>query len=95
MFAQTYESSWSDCSDLSQCAVLDLIVRNHPGVMSHICGLFSRRAYNVEGIICLPIGNGETSRVSLFVNENERLDQIIRQLKKLSDVLDIKTKNGE
>ena len=39
-------------------AVLELTVNNHPGVMSHVCGLLSRRAYNVEGILCLPIGDG-------------------------------------
>jgi hypothetical protein len=31
--------------------VLELDVNNHPGVMSHVVGLFSRRAYNVEGIL--------------------------------------------
>ncbi|EMK3758521.1 ACT domain-containing protein, partial [Providencia rettgeri] len=36
---------------------LELIVRNHPGVMSHICGLFARRAFNVDGILCMPIKN--------------------------------------
>ncbi len=33
--------------------VLEIDVNNHPGVMSHVVGLFSRRAYNVEGIICV------------------------------------------
>ena len=67
--------------------VLELTVNNHPGVMSHICGLFSRRAYNVEGIACIPIGAGETSRMWLQVNENQKLEQIIKQVKKLPDVL--------
>lgn len=35
--------------------ILELAVRNHPGVMSHVCGLFARRAFNVEGILCLPL----------------------------------------
>ncbi|MCG3147073.1 MAG: hypothetical protein PCFJNLEI_00510 [Verrucomicrobiae bacterium] len=35
---------------------LELTVQNHPGVMSHVCGLFARRAFNVEGILCLPVG---------------------------------------
>lgn len=37
--------------------ILELTVRNHPGVMTHVCGLFARRAFNVEGILCLPIQN--------------------------------------
>jgi acetolactate synthase I/III small subunit len=69
--------------------VLALTVHNHPGVMSHICGLFSRRACNVEGILCMPVGEGSSSRIWLLLNEDERLEQIIRQVRKLEDVLDV------
>ncbi len=70
-------------------AILRLLVRNHPGVMSHVCGLFARRGFNVEGILCLPVGDGTRSVILLVVNEDERLEQLIRQLRKLEDVLDI------
>ncbi len=70
-------------------AALRLLVRNHPGVMSHICGLFARRAFNVEGILCLPVGDATRSVILLVVNEDERLEQLIRQLRKLEDVLDV------
>lgn len=70
-------------------AVLELTVNNHPGVMSHICGLFSRRAFNVDGILCLPIGDGNTSRIWLRVNEDQRLDQMTKQMLKLEDVLKV------
>ncbi len=69
--------------------VLELAVNNHAGVMSHIVGLLSRRAYNVEGILCMPVGNGKTSRIWLTVNEDARLEQMIRQIEKLEDVLDV------
>ena len=75
---------------MSSYSVLELTVRNHPGVMSHVCGLFARRAYNLEGIVCLPIGNGKTSRMLLLVNEDERLEQVIKQTHKLLDVLEVK-----
>lgn len=71
----------------NNATVLELTVNNHPGVMSHICGLFSRRAYNVEGIVCVPIGSGETSRMWLQVNEESKLEQVIKQVQKLQDVL--------
>jgi acetolactate synthase-1/3 small subunit len=67
--------------------VLELDVNNHAGVMSHVVGLFSRRAYNVEGILCMPVGDGATSRIWLMVNEDERLDQMVKQVEKLEDVL--------
>ena len=71
-------------------AILRLRVRNHFGVMTHVCSLFSRRAFNLDAIICLPIGDGAQSMVLLMVNENERLDQLVRQLAKLEDVLEVK-----
>lgn len=69
--------------------IIELSVRNHPGVMSHITGLFSRRAFNLEGIVCAPAGDGSKSRMVLLVNQNHRLDQMIKQLEKLYDVLSV------
>jgi acetolactate synthase-1/3 small subunit len=71
-------------------AALRLLVRNHPGVMSHVCGLFARRAFNVERILCVPIGDGTRSAILLEVDEDARLPQVIAQLRKLEDVLDIR-----
>ncbi|MGE5678960.1 MAG: ACT domain-containing protein [Pseudomonadota bacterium] len=70
--------------------VIELTVNNHPGVMSHITGLFARRAFNLEGILCGRIGDGRTSKIYLLVTRDDRLDQIIKQVRKLYDVLDIK-----
>ncbi len=69
---------------------LRLVVRNHPGVMSHVCGLFARRAFNVEGILCVTIGDGTQSAIFLDVDEDVRLPQVIAQLRKLEDVLDVR-----
>lgn len=76
-------------------AVLEIDVNNHPGVMSHVVGLFSRRAYNVEGILCMPVGNGERSRIWLLVNEDSRLPQMIKQAEKLVDVIAVRRHAGE
>ena len=65
--------------------ILELTVRNHPGVMTHVCGLFARRAFNVEGILCLPIQGSEHSRIWLLVNDDQRLGQMISQIEKLED----------
>lgn len=70
--------------------VLDLTVRNHPGVMSHVTGLFARRAFNLEGIVCVPVGDGAVSRILLLVADESRLEQIERQLAKLHDVLAVR-----
>lgn len=70
--------------------ILELAVRNHPGVMSHVCGLFARRAFNVEGILCLPLKDGKQSRIWLLVADDQRLVQMISQVEKLEDVLQVK-----
>lgn len=73
---------------------LELSVRNHPGVMSHVCGLFARRAFNVEGIMCMPLPGNEQSRIWLLVKDDQRLPQMISQVEKLEDVLKV-TRHGE
>ncbi|MEQ8197743.1 MAG: acetolactate synthase small subunit [Clostridiaceae bacterium] len=69
--------------------IIELLVNNHPGVMSHITGLFARRAFNLEGILCGEIGDGSKSRMYLLVKDDAFLEQIIKQLKKLYDVLKV------
>ncbi len=70
-------------------AVLRLLVRNHPGVMSHVCGLFARRAFNLEAILCVPVADGTRSAILLRVLEEDRLGQLVRKLRKLEDVIAI------
>ena len=76
-------------------AVLEIDVNNHAGVMSHVVGLFSRRSYNVEGILCLPIGDSRQSRIWLLVNEDQRLPQMMKQAEKLEDVIAIRRHNAD
>ena len=75
--------------------VLELEVNNHAGVMSHICNLFARRAFNMEGIMCMPIPTGNLCRIWLLVFEDQRLEQMIRQLEKLEDVLAVNRHGAE
>ena len=66
-----------------------LTVHNHPGVMSHITGLFARRAFNLEAIVCVPEPCGTRSRMLLWIRQADRLDQIVRELQRLYDVMTI------
>ena len=83
------------CNDGLLPTVLELDVNNHAGVMSHVVGLFSRRAYNVEGILCMPVGDGSKSRIWLLVKEDERLEQMVRQVEKHEDVLAVRRHGAE
>ena len=68
-------------------AILRLTVNNHPGVMLQICGLFARRNFNLDGIFCTAIEQSRTSCIWLKVDETDKLEQVIKQLVKLEDVL--------
>ena len=69
--------------------VIEITVNNHAGVLSHITGLFSRRAFNLEGILCGQLEDGNLSRMYLLVNKDDRLDQILKQVEKLYDVISV------
>ena len=78
-------------------SLLKLTVNNHPGVMAHVCGLFARRAYNLEGVMVRPIAGSsrQRSRMWLLVNEEDRLQQLIRQTEKLVDVISVEQQELE
>lgn len=69
--------------------LVELVVKNHPGAMSHITGLFARRAFNLEGILCGSIGDGTKSKIYLLVRNDDLKEQIVKQLEKLYDVLSV------
>jgi len=70
--------------------VLEIEVNNHPGVMSHLLGLFTRRACNLEQIVCFPLGDGATSRIWFLINREEKISQMVRLATGLEDVISVR-----
>ncbi len=69
---------------------LAVLVRNEPGVLSRVSGLFTRRGYNIHSLAVGPTEDEKVSRITIVVKEEEkRLEQVIKQLHKLVDVLKI------
>jgi len=67
---------------------LSVYVANKPGVLARIAQLFSRRGFNIESLVVSPGIDGKFSRMTIScTGEAEGLDQIIKQLLKLIDVL--------
>lgn len=67
---------------------LSVYVTNKPGVLARIAQTFSRRGYNIESLVVSPAIDGHFSRMTIGVSgAPEGLDQIIRQVSKLIDVL--------
>jgi acetolactate synthase-1/3 small subunit len=64
------------------------MVRNRPGVLSHVAGLVTRRGYNVESIAAGPTENNEITRINLVVSgDGPILEQVVKQFRKLVDVI--------
>jgi len=75
---------------------LSLLVRNKPGVLVRVALVFSRRGYNLESLVVsaalsvagIDAAPGDFSRMTITCSgEPDTLEQIIKQLVKLIDVV--------
>ncbi len=70
---------------------ISVLVSNAPGVLSRIATVFARRGYNIDSLVVSPALDGKYSRMTITAcGEKVALDQIIKQLNKLIDVLEAK-----
>lgn len=67
---------------------LSVLVSNRPGVLMRICQVFARRGFNIDSLV---VSNGRDARYSRMTigisGDPERLEQIVRQVGKLIDVI--------
>ncbi|MDA8229630.1 MAG: acetolactate synthase small subunit [Desulfitobacterium hafniense] len=70
---------------------LAVLVDNKPGVLTHISGLISRRAFNIESIAASYTEEDDTTRITVVVSADDEieLEQVVNQLSKLIDVIKI------
>ncbi len=70
--------------------IISIHVRNHPGVLSHIAGLFTRRAYNIESIAAGATSDPNITGITIVVSGEEFiLNQVTKQIRKLIDVVKV------
>ena len=71
--------------------LLAILVDNKPGVLTHVAGLISRRAFNIESINAGYTEEEAVTRINIVVSvDSEReLEQVKHQLGKLIDVIKI------
>jgi len=66
------------------------MVENKFGVLTRIAGLFSGRGYNIDTLNVGPTHDPNTSRMTIVTRgDDATLEQIVKQLKKLVDVLEV------
>jgi len=70
---------------------LSVLVENKPGVLARISGLFARRGYNIESLAVGPTEDPDLSRITVQVGVDSQLvlEQIVKQLNKLIEVIKI------
>ncbi|MDR1768666.1 MAG: acetolactate synthase small subunit [Propionibacteriaceae bacterium] len=70
---------------------LSVLVQNRPGVLARVAGLFARRGYNIESLAVGTTDDPEVSRITIQVTVDSDLvlEQIVKQLNKLVEVLKI------
>lgn len=70
--------------------MLSVLVKNRPGVLARVANLFARRGYNIFSLAVAPTEQEDYSRISIVVDvESAPLEQIVKQLFKLIDVVRI------
>lgn len=70
--------------------MLSVLVKNRPGVLARVASLFARRGYNIYSLAVAPTEQEDYSRISIVVDvESAPLEQIVKQLFKLIDVVRI------
>ena len=71
--------------------ILSIQVRNKPGVMSQVCGLFTRRGYNIDSIAVGVTDDPQKSTISIVLRGSDNdLSQFRDQLLKLPDLIQVK-----
>jgi acetolactate synthase-1/3 small subunit len=70
--------------------ILSVLVENRPGVLARVASLFARRGFNIYSLAVAPTEDDRLSRLTIVVDvESAPLEQIVKQLFKLIDVVKI------
>ena len=69
---------------------ISILVENHFGVLARVSGLFSTRGYNIDSLCVGETLDPSISRMTAVVRgEDNVLQQIIKQLNKLVDIIEV------
>jgi acetolactate synthase I/III small subunit len=71
--------------------IVSALVENKPGVLFRVTNLFRARSFNIESITVGSTEQQDLSRMTITTNSDEKtLDQLVKQLRKLIDVIEVK-----
>jgi acetolactate synthase-1/3 small subunit len=76
--------------------VVSALVENRAGTLSRVSGLFSRRGFNIDSLTVGATEDASISRMTIAVSGDDSvLEQIIKQLGKLVDVIAVRELEGD
>lgn len=71
--------------------ILSIVVRNQPGVLMRVAGMFSRRGFNIDSLAVGTTQNPEFSRMTVTMEADQpTINQVCKQLAKLVEVEAVK-----
>lgn len=71
---------------------LSILLQNESGALARVAGMFAARHCNIDSLNVAPTIDPEISQLTLVLHgDDATLEQIVRQTRKLIDVLDVMT----
>ena len=75
---------------------ISILVENKPGVLQRVSGLFTRRDFNIDNITVGKTAEPGLSRITITTyGDNRTLEQIIKQLNKLIEIIKVREMKPE
>ena len=76
--------------------IFSILLANESGVLTRVSGLFSARGYNIESLTVAPTVDESLSRMTIVTSGEDKVaEQIVKQLHKLVDVIEVSDFAGE
>ena len=70
--------------------IISILLQNEAGALARVAGMFSARGYNIDSLSVAATHDAAVSRLTLVTfGDDAVIDQIIKQSRKLIDVLEI------
>jgi acetolactate synthase-1/3 small subunit len=75
--------------------IISILLQNEAGALARVAGMFSSRGYNIDSLTVAPTHDPTVSRLTVVTSGSDAvIDQIIKQSRKLIDVVEVADLTG-
>ena len=76
--------------------IISTLVRNKPGVLAHVAGMFAARGFNIDSLAVGRTDDPALSRMTIvIIGDDKVVEQVRKQLAKIIDVVKIQDFSGQ